>query len=554
MQTTTTDPDGRAARRSSSTGPVAATWVAGTGAFLLLAAAAVFIAVSWARLPEAAKLALVGAITGACMAGGRVLRRTLLATGDVLFHLGALLLPIDLAGLALRASVGWRAIVVAEGVLGVGVLGALAAATGSVVLTWAAIASMVVLAVGVAAVTPVPAVAALALAALAAHLLGRRRPALAWSTIAALGPVLGFAVATALAGTGVGHGVLADLGTDRGLAALAGCLVAAVVLGREARARHDVALAGLAAGGAVGGLVTTWANAGISAGTTVLSLPVAFLVIEVVALLCERDPFWRHPARGGSALAETGAIVVGGLWTAGLVLAAPIVETGLDLMSDVPGWEPRPTTAASLAVLAVGWTVAGLRRSPTAPTVAGAVRATAGAPFAAVWCAVAVVAAVEVGTASGPATAVALVAAAAALLWTAAPVAQAAGAGLAFWAPLALVSSPSLAMAAGTAAAAAVVLGAVASSGTGPAWRLRLLGAAGLVTAVVGTALAIPVLTPGLALAVVVVQAWAVAALLGVPDPTAGNAARLGLLAGAGLALALTPSAGVPAVAVPPPC
>src|SRR5215217_8014663 len=81
-----------------------ATWVAATGAFLLLAGAAVFVAVRWDRLPETAKLALVAAVTAAFLAGGRVLRRTLPATGDVLFHLGAFLLPVDLAGIGLRSG------------------------------------------------------------------------------------------------------------------------------------------------------------------------------------------------------------------------------------------------------------------------------------------------------------------------------------------------------------------------------------------------------------------------------------------------------------------
>ena len=78
----TTDP-GSGPRRPPSSAPAAATWVAGTGAFLLVAAAAVFIAVSWDRLPESAKLALVGAVTGSCIAGGRALRRTLPTTERV---------------------------------------------------------------------------------------------------------------------------------------------------------------------------------------------------------------------------------------------------------------------------------------------------------------------------------------------------------------------------------------------------------------------------------------------------------------------------------------
>ena len=558
MQTPTTEPNGGPSRRPPSTGPVAATWVAGTGAFLLLAAAAVFIAVSWDRLPEVAKLALVGAITGACIAGGRALRRTLPATGDVLFHLGAFLIPIDVAGLGLRASIGWRAIVVSEGVVGVGVLGALAGASGSVVLAWAATASMVVLAVGIAAVSPIPAVVTLAAAALAAHLFRQRRAAVAWSAVAALGPVLGFAVATALSGTGLGAGVLADLGADGGWLALAGCLLAAVVLGREAQAGHDLALAGLAVAGAVSGLATTWAHAGISGHTTVLSLPAAFLVIEAIALLCERDVFWRHPARGAAGVAEVVAVVVGAAWTAALVVAAPIVETGLDLFTDDLPWRPMPAAGASLAALALAWAVAGLRRRPTAPTLAGALQAVA-APGTGVWCALAAVAAIEVGTASAPATAVALVAVAAALLWSRSALSNAAGAVLAVWAPVALIDTPLLALAGGAAAAAAIAWAAAAATGSTP--RARILGVAAVAGAAIGTALSVNTgvdpaalsaagLAPGLATCLFVVQAWLLAAVLDRADRFAGLTARLAMLGAAGIAIGLAPSDGVTATAV----
>ncbi|MGI8685231.1 MAG: SCO7613 C-terminal domain-containing membrane protein [Acidimicrobiales bacterium] len=554
---TTTKPNGGALPRPPSTGPAAATWVAGTGAFLLLAAAAVFTAVSWDRLPEVAKLSLVGAVTGACIAGGRALRRTLPATGDVIFHLGAFLLPIDVAGLGLRASIGWRAIVVSEGVVGVGVLGALAAASGSVVLGWAATASMVVLAVGIAAVSPVPAVVALAVAAVAAHLVGDRKRALAWSSVAALGPVLGFAVATALSGTGLGSGVLAELGADGAVVALAGCLAAAVVLGREARARSDVALAGLAGAAGLSGVATTWASAGIPGDMTVLALPVVFLVAEVVAALCERDVFWRHPARAAVAVAEVAALAVGGLWTAFLLLGAPFVETGLDLMSDGPAWVPEPAAGVSLAALALGWAIAGLRRRPTAATFAGAVRAVA-APTTGVMCALAAVAAVEVGTASGPATAGALLAAAAVLLWAASPVAQVAGTALALWAPLAMAAASvsSLAtLAAGTTAAAVVAMGAAVAGQTGHVVRARLLAAGAVVCAAAGTALAVvteggPDLSDGLALTLFVAQAWILSVAAHRTDPVGGQFGRLGMVTTAGLALALEPSAGLPAIAL----
>src|SRR5687767_7275289 len=96
----------------------AAVWVAGTGAVLMVAAAAVFVAARWGQLPEAAKLAIVGAMTGAFLVGGRALSRTLPATGDVVFHLGALLLPVDLIALDVRAGLGWRGILLSLGLLG----------------------------------------------------------------------------------------------------------------------------------------------------------------------------------------------------------------------------------------------------------------------------------------------------------------------------------------------------------------------------------------------------------------------------------------------------
>ncbi|HEX2273864.1 MAG TPA: DUF2157 domain-containing protein, partial [Acidimicrobiales bacterium] len=100
--------------RASVGPPGGATWVASTGAFLLVVAAAVFVAVQWDRLGSGARLLLAAGVTGACLWGGRALRPVLPATGDVVFHLGAFLLPVDLAAVALQADLGWRALVLAE--------------------------------------------------------------------------------------------------------------------------------------------------------------------------------------------------------------------------------------------------------------------------------------------------------------------------------------------------------------------------------------------------------------------------------------------------------
>src|SRR5687768_8648609 len=84
-----------------------AVWVTGMGAFLLLAAAAVFTAVRWDQIPDAAKLGALGLATGAFLIAGRGLRSTLPATAGALFHLGAFLVPIDVAAVGARAEVDW---------------------------------------------------------------------------------------------------------------------------------------------------------------------------------------------------------------------------------------------------------------------------------------------------------------------------------------------------------------------------------------------------------------------------------------------------------------
>ena len=516
---------------------MAATWVAGTGAFLMVAAAALFVAVQWDRLPEAAKLALVGALTGGFLAGGRLLRRTLPATGDVLFHLGAFLLPVDLAGLGLRAGAGWRAILLSEGALGTTVLGGLAATSGSVVLAWAAIAAMGALALGMAAVSPVPAAVPLVAAGLIAARAGWRRPALAWSCGAALAPVLGFAAEAVVASLGgTGAGVLAELGAGGSLAGLVAGLAGAGVVAAEARARRDHALAALAVGAALAGVVTTWAGAGIDGTTTVLALPVAFFAVEAAAALYQQDPFWRPLAGAVALMAEMVAGVVGGLWVLGLVAAAPVVEVGLDVLSDAPPWSPAPTPGASLAVLAAAWLVAGARRSPwpALPTVASTARAALGHPVAGPLAAMAAVAAVEVGTASGLATAAALVAVGAGLVWTGATAPLLAGSALAAWTPMAAAQHHDLAAVAGLAGAAVVTLAARVAARDGapssvlpPALALLATG-----TAALGTLVALPVLGASAALLAFTLQAWLVAAVLDGCGPASAHVARAGLLAG----------------------
>src|SRR5262249_19396141 len=115
-----------------------ATWVAATGAFLLLAAATVFVAARWDHIPDAVKLAALVAATGACALVGDRLRRTLPATGNALFHLGALLVPIDIAALGLRTHVTWQELLLVDALVSTAILAVCAQRAKSVVLAAAA--------------------------------------------------------------------------------------------------------------------------------------------------------------------------------------------------------------------------------------------------------------------------------------------------------------------------------------------------------------------------------------------------------------------------------
>src|ERR671914_2658965 len=104
------------ARRGQRT---AALWVAGVGAGLVIAAAALFVAVRWNDLLPEAKLAIILGLTGAFLLSGFSIRRTLPTTGSVLYHLGAFLLPVDLGAVNLRIGLSWEELLLAEGILGV---------------------------------------------------------------------------------------------------------------------------------------------------------------------------------------------------------------------------------------------------------------------------------------------------------------------------------------------------------------------------------------------------------------------------------------------------
>ncbi len=578
----TSPPDGRRA---------GATWVAATGAFLLLASAAVFIAVRWHQVPEAAKLALIGALTGAFLAGGRAIRRTLPATGGVLFHLGAFLVLVDVAGLGLRLHLGWRTLLLTEGIVGIGVLGALAVAAGSVVLMWGAAASVVALTAGLASITPLPAPMILVAAAIAASALGRRQLAIAWAATAGLAPVAG-ALAIAAAQDGTGTGVLTELGLGGHAAALVAVVsgaAAAVVLGREASRRHDLALVALAGACLTTSAATTWVNASPPQEANLLAGPALLLLVEVVAMLCQRDPFWGRPARASGLLAELIAVVVGAPIAAVLLLIAPLVDGGFGLFSNGSGWTPEPAAGLAFALLAGGALLAAWRRlSPSGhserearrpsgpperkalglsdpsereaqgpsgpsgpvthneqPSPLRALAQAVGDDRTVTFLAAAVGAGLVVGTGSAIVVAAGLVALAAGLVLVVATLpgsrgvmATVLGVAAAFWAPVvAAPSHPLVSLPVGLAAAAVLGGAALAWRHTAQGWVTAELAAAGSILAFCSCAIATGEIGLTAAMLISVAAAWAVAALVEGASPLAGHLARATMAAGVAGAL-----------------
>ena len=325
-----------------------AVWVTGTGAFLLLAAAAVFTAVRWDQIPAGAKLAALGLATGGFLLAGRRLHPTLPATAGALFHVGAFLVPIDVAALGLRADVSGPALLLLEGLAATATFGWAARTEDSVVLRWSAGAAVVVLAGGIGATTAFPPALLLLAAAGTATRRGRDTLALAWAATVALVPVVAIAERLAVTGTTV-TGWLRLAPGHQPLAAATAALGAAAVIGLVARRRDqaDLALVGIVLGAA--GATASWAGTHPSAGQIAVSLAAAFLGLEAAAVALRGDAFWRVPA---AVLAEVGERLA---WI-GMVLVAVRA-------SSIAGVGPTDPTLTTTALLGgAGWAIADRRR------------------------------------------------------------------------------------------------------------------------------------------------------------------------------------------------
>ncbi len=339
----------------------AATWVAGVGALLLLASAGTFLAVRWDALGTTARVAVVAAVTAAAIVGGHRLRAVLPAVGSVVFHLGALLLPVDALGLALQldaeVAVRWLAV----GATAIVLLPPLAVAGRSRSLAFAAVLGVPVLATGVGLVGGPPApltVAAAAVLALGGSMLLRGRVVVGTSapaasllaSVAIHVPIVLAVVVAALPTAPVVGARDAGWVPATWAATAAWGALAVLVLAVGATLQRSTRLALLTLAGAVVAAVSTLVPDGTPRLVVLLGVPTLALVLELAAAGLRSHALWGRPiavvALLGELLAAPAALVV----AVGDVRFGSVVDTEL---------------AAGLAVAALAWVVACLRRVPS---------------------------------------------------------------------------------------------------------------------------------------------------------------------------------------------
>ena len=341
----------------------------------MLVAAGVFVASRWDQLADVLKLAMLLTGTASCAWFGHRLKATLPATGSVVFHLGLLLVPANLAAVAIHLGVSLGSHLLAQGCVGLALFTVAASATGSAVLRWASISAAPVAAVGIAALTPIPALGVLVAFALVAELLPQLRSrdaVVAWSAMAGFGPFVVAAI-SALAPHPFTSSVINTLsvgGSELGHTAWATGLGAAAILGWRADRTRDLTLATLAIGSALTGFLVTLSTAQVSAREGSLGLAAAFVLVETLALATRPDPFWSKPFAVLADLTEMPAF-----------LGTAVTGFAVLVMSTFEGghfWNRDPQLAAGFFTAAAAWFIADLRRAslsdrhPLALLVAGA--------------------------------------------------------------------------------------------------------------------------------------------------------------------------------------
>lgn len=357
----------------------AASWVAATGALLLLVAAGTFLAVSWDALGLTARVAIVGSVTAAAIVGGYHLRRTLPAVGVVIFHLGALLLPIDAVGLGLQLGLPAATTWILAGAVALLALPPLAIAVRSRTLAAAALvgAPTVATGLGLAGVAdPAFAVAVAGVLGLAALRLRGSRVGRIWrgtavtlATVAVLVPLL-----AALLDVSLAEGQIVTAIRSAGWApsgwlwpAIAGVL-ATLTVAAAARLRASRRLATYVPVVAVIATIVALLPEGTPRLAALLAAPVLLLLLQLVAMLVADDATLGAPFSWIAAIGELVAAAIAIVPVAVVVITPTLVISG-----DRDG-----ELAAALFVAAAAWSVGVLRRAVGGQGRSGALPIVAG--------------------------------------------------------------------------------------------------------------------------------------------------------------------------------
>ncbi|MDP1792629.1 MAG: hypothetical protein Q8K63_00720, partial [Acidimicrobiales bacterium] len=340
---------------------VGATWVAATGAALVLVAAGVLVASRWDRLADVVKLGILMAGTGLCIGAGRRVTPTLPATGNVVFHLGMLLIPANVAAVLVHHGASLGQHLVAQGAIGAVVFGLAAHAVRSRTLEWASYVAVPLFAFGVGALTPVPGLLVLAVCAITAEAvpqLKARDAVVPWAMAAGFGPsaLILFASMVSPETAADASAALQITGASLGATAWSIGLAAGGVLAYRARKTESVDLALTAVALVVFGMVHTALAARVGEVTGLLGGASAFVLVETLALYAQSDRFWRKPA----------AIVVG----CAEVLAAFVyipVSVAVIVLSFMTDSGANAGMALALLTVGAGVLIADARRATIVP-------------------------------------------------------------------------------------------------------------------------------------------------------------------------------------------
>ena len=342
--------------------------MAAVGVALVLTAAAVLVVPAWNHIGSGIKLAGLVALNGLVAAAAAWARRSFPVVARSLAHLAAtLVVPSGVAVMA-TAHQHWPAAIAVGGACGV-VACVLQSRRWSApwLLPAAELAGALSLA-GVATGTTVPLGVALAAAAAALLVAGRNRSAARLAILAAAVPTL-----SALGALGVGPGTAVRLGARGDVLTWAGPvagLIAAAVLAVVARRQRTMGLVPPAASALLSGLV-----AGLAQGHASFSLWAGLPALAVLLTLAIGD--WLageadatdSPTSLATVARATTSVAHGAL----VAIGAPLVAVPLAIAHHA---HRDVTVAGTLALWAVAFLAAGVRRPRVTPIAVDAASTT----------------------------------------------------------------------------------------------------------------------------------------------------------------------------------